>query len=97
PGGPVGRIQAMDGLIASIDAQLERMPQVLGSVSLLSSGSCEVRRLAHSTSDLTFAQTRLWAQARKVVLRLAPLMSESMRSILSAYQEWGRPHGPITE
>jgi urease accessory protein len=59
-------------LIASIEAQLKGMPQVLGGVSLLAHGGCLVRLLAHSAFDLTLAQLKLWAQAREDVLSLAP-------------------------
>jgi urease accessory protein len=59
-------------VFASIEAQLRSMPQVLGGVSLLAGSGCLVRLLAHSASDLTFAQVRLWARAREQVLDLAP-------------------------
>jgi urease accessory protein len=59
-------------LIASIDTQLERMPQVRSGVTLLASGGCLVRLFTHSAADLTLAQARLWAQARELVLGLAP-------------------------
>ena len=61
-----------EGLIASIEAQLERLPQVLGGVSLLAASGCLVRLFTHSAADLTLAQARLWAQARELVLGLAP-------------------------
>lgn len=59
-------------VIASIEAQLKGMPQVLGGVSLLAHGGCLVRLLTHSASDLTSAQAGLWARVRERVLGLAP-------------------------
>ena len=59
-------------LIASIEAQLKGMPQVFGGASLLAGGGCLVRLFTHSASDLALAQARLWAQARELVLCLAP-------------------------
>jgi urease accessory protein len=61
-----------EGLVASIEARLKSLPQVLGGVSLLGDSGCLVRLLTHSAADLTLAQTRLWAQTRQLVLRLAP-------------------------
>ena len=61
-----------EGLIASIEAQLKRMPQIHGGVSLLGASGCLVRLFTHSAADLTLAQARLWAQARELVLGLAP-------------------------
>lgn len=61
-----------EGLIASIEVQLKGMPQILGGVSLLGGSGCLVRLFTRSASDLTLAQARLWAQARELVLCLAP-------------------------
>jgi urease accessory protein len=61
-----------EGLIASIEAELKGMPQILGGVSLLAGGGCQVRIFTRSASDLTLAQAKLWAQARELVMCLAP-------------------------
>jgi urease accessory protein len=61
-----------EGLIASLEAQLTSIPQIRGGVSLLGDSGCLVRLLTHSAADLTLAQARLWAQARQLVLGLAP-------------------------
>ncbi len=61
-----------EGLMASIEAQLTGMPQIRGGVSLLGDSGCLVRLFTHSAADLTLAQARLWAQARELVLGLAP-------------------------
>jgi urease accessory protein len=64
--------KAWDALVASFEAQLNRLPQVFGGVSLLAASGCLVRLFAHSAVDLTLAQAKLWAQARELVLGLAP-------------------------
>jgi len=47
-----------EGLMASIEAQLTDMPQIRGGVSLVGDRGCLI--------------ARLWAQARELVLGLAP-------------------------
>jgi hypothetical protein len=60
-----------EGLMASIEAQLTGMPQIRGGVSLVGDRGCLVR-LFTSAADLALAQARLWAQARELVMGLAP-------------------------
>jgi urease accessory protein UreH len=52
--------------------KLAGMHQIVGGVSLLSSGGCVVRFLANSAADLTGANAQLWAAARELVLDLPP-------------------------
>jgi urease accessory protein len=59
-------------IAAPLNAELERVPQVKGGVSLLSRGGCVVRYLANSASDLTRTNRKLWDVARELVVRLAP-------------------------
>jgi urease accessory protein UreH len=56
----------------ALNAELERVPQVKGGVSLLSRGGCVVRYLANSASDLTRTNRKLWDVARELVVRLPP-------------------------
>ena len=64
--------KAWETLVASFEAQLNRLPQILGGVSQLATSGCLVRLFAHSAADLTLAQVKLWAQARELILGLAP-------------------------
>ncbi len=56
----------------AMNEKLAGMPQIVGGVTLLSSGGCVVRFLANSAADLTGASAQLWAAARDVVLELPP-------------------------
>ena len=54
---------------AAMNAELERVPQVCGGVSLLSRGGCVVRVLARSAPDMTSLNKKLWDAARELVLQ----------------------------
>jgi urease accessory protein UreH len=60
-------------VVASLCAELETVPGVLGGISLLSESGCSARYLAKSAIDLHEATRRLWAAARRQVLHLPPL------------------------
>jgi urease accessory protein len=55
---------------AAMNAELETMPQVRGGVSLLSRNGCVIRYLAHSASDMTGMNKKLWDAARELVVQL---------------------------
>jgi urease accessory protein len=55
---------------AAINAELENVPQVNGGVSLRSRGGCIVRYLAHSASDMTRTNKKVWDAARELVVQL---------------------------
>lgn len=60
-------------LIASLRAELDTVPGVIGGISLLSEAGCSARYLAKSAIDLHEATRRLWTAARAQVLNLPPL------------------------
>jgi urease accessory protein len=53
---------------AAMNAELQRVPQVCGGVSLISRGGCVVRFLARSASDMTAMNKKLWDAGRELVL-----------------------------
>jgi urease accessory protein len=55
---------------ATMNAELETVPQVRGGVSLLSHGGCVIRYLAGSASDMTRMNMKLWDAARELVVQL---------------------------
>jgi urease accessory protein len=57
---------------AAMSAELDTMPQVRGGVSLLSRGGCVIRYLAHSASEMTRMNKKLWDAARELVVQLPP-------------------------
>jgi hypothetical protein len=63
------RLNSWTDTISALDAELKKMPQIYGGVSGLGTGGCVVKLLARSASDLTCAQTRLWACARQTVFK----------------------------
>lgn len=54
---------------AAMNAELERVPQIHGGVSLVSRGGCVVRFLARSASDMTSMNRKLWDAARELVMQ----------------------------
>ena len=56
-------------VIAAMNAELEREPDVYGGVSLLSRGGCVIRFLARSASDMTPMNRKLWDAARELVVQ----------------------------
>ena len=59
-------------LCETLNAALERMPELLGGASVLARGGCVARFLARSASDMTDANKKLWGVAREALLGLAP-------------------------
>jgi urease accessory protein len=59
-------------VLASLRAELEAVPGVIGGASLLTEAGCSVRYLASSAIALQEATRRLWAAARREVLHLPP-------------------------
>jgi urease accessory protein len=57
-------------VVAAMNAELDSMPQVLGGVSLLSHGSCVIRYMARSASEMIQMNKKLWDAARELVVRL---------------------------
>jgi urease accessory protein len=55
---------------AALQAELDRVPQVCGGVSLLSRNGCVVRFLARSASDMVCLNKKLGDAARDLVLRM---------------------------
>ena len=55
---------------ATMNAELETMPQVRGGVSLLSRGGCVIRYLARTASEMTRMNKKLWDAARELVVQL---------------------------
>jgi urease accessory protein len=60
-------------VVASLRAELDAVPGVIGGVSLLSEAGCSVRYLAESAIALHGATRLLWTAARREVFRLPPL------------------------
>jgi hypothetical protein len=60
-------------VVASLRAELEGVPEVLGGVSALSVSGCSVRYMANSAIALHEATSRLWTTARREVFNLPPL------------------------
>jgi urease accessory protein len=58
---------------AAMNAELNRMQNVLGGATLVSRCGCAVRFLARSASDMTLANRILWDAAREILLQLSPL------------------------
>lgn len=54
---------------AAMNAELDRVPQIRGGVSLVSRGGCVVRFLARSASDMTSMNKKLWDAARELVIQ----------------------------
>jgi urease accessory protein len=59
-------------VLASLRAELEAVPGVIGGASLLTEAGCSARYLAHSAIALQEATRRLWTAARRDVLHLPP-------------------------
>jgi urease accessory protein len=59
-------------VLASLRAELEAVPGIIGGASLLTEAGCSVRYLAHSAIALHEATRRLWTAARRAVLHLPP-------------------------
>ena len=57
-------------VVAAMNAELDSMPQVLGGVSLLSHGSCVIRYMARSASEMIQMNKKLWDAARELVVQL---------------------------
>lgn len=57
---------------AAMNEELQGAPNVCGAASLVSRGGCVARFLAHSASDMTFANKKLWDAARALVAGLPP-------------------------
>lgn len=55
---------------AAMHAELETIPQIRGAVSLISHSGCIIRYLAHSASDMTRMNKKLWDAARELVIQL---------------------------
>jgi len=55
---------------AAMNSELETSPGIRGGVSLLSRDGCVIRYLAHSASELTRANKKLWDAARELVVQL---------------------------
>jgi urease accessory protein len=60
------------GVVAALQAELDRAPQVRGGVSLLSRNGCVVRFIARSASDMICMNKKLWDIARELVLGMSP-------------------------
>jgi urease accessory protein len=59
-------------VLASLRAELEAVPGVIGGASLLTEAGCSARYLASSAIALHEATRRLWTAARRAVLHLPP-------------------------
>jgi urease accessory protein len=59
-------------VLASLRAELEAVPGVIGGASLLTEAGCSARYLASSAIALQEATRRLWTAARREVLHLPP-------------------------
>jgi urease accessory protein len=59
-------------MLASLRAELEAVPGVIGGASLLCEAGCSARYLAKSAIALHEATRRLWTAARREVLHLPP-------------------------
>ncbi len=59
-------------VLASLRAELEAVPGVIGGASLLTEAGCSARYLASSAIALQEATRRLWTAARRAVLHLPP-------------------------
>jgi urease accessory protein len=57
-------------VLASLRAELEAVPGIIGGASLLAEAGCSARYLASSAIALQEATRRLWAAARREVLHL---------------------------
>ena len=57
-------------VVAALQSELDRMPQVFGGVSLLSRNGCVARFLARSASDMICLNKTLGEAARELVLRM---------------------------
>jgi urease accessory protein UreH len=68
-----GQLSDWRPVVASLRAELDAVPGVIGGVSLLSEAGCSVRYLAKSAIDLHEATRLLWTAARREVFRLPPL------------------------
>ena len=60
-------------VVASLRAELDAVPGVIGGVSLLPEAGCSVRYLAKSAIDLHEATRLLWTAARRQAFCLPPL------------------------
>ena len=56
----------------AMNAELETEPQIKGGVSLFSRGGCIIRYLAHTASEMTRMNKKLWDAARELVVGLPP-------------------------
>lgn len=54
---------------AAMNAEVERVTEVRGGVSLLSRGGCAIRFLARSAVGMTYLNKKLWDAARDLVLQ----------------------------
>jgi urease accessory protein len=59
-------------VLASLRAELEAVPGIIGGASLLTEAGCSARYLASSAIALHEATRRLWTAARREVLHLPP-------------------------
>ncbi len=59
-------------VLASLRAELDAVPGIIGGASLLTEAGCSARYLASSAIALHEATRRLWTAARREVLRLPP-------------------------
>jgi urease accessory protein len=59
-------------VLAGMNDELKRAPNIRSGASLLSRGGCVVRFLARSASDMTLANKKLWDAARGQVAGLPP-------------------------
>ena len=57
---------------AEMEAVLRAAPDVFGGTSLMAQGGCLVRFLAFSAPDLSRMTQKLWAAARRLILRSGP-------------------------
>ena len=58
---------------AALNEELKALSNVRGGATLVSRGGCVVRLLAHSASDMTLANKKLWDVARERFAGLPPL------------------------
>jgi urease accessory protein UreH len=68
-----GQLPDWRPVVASLRAELDAAPGVMGGVSLLAEAGCSVRYLAESAIGLHEATRLLWTAARREVFRLPPL------------------------
>lgn len=62
------RLTDWNEVVATMTADIARVPEVCAGVSALTSSGCVVKVLAHTASDMARAQATLWRCARRMVL-----------------------------